>query len=59
MNMNWDGIAGKWKQIVGEVKKKWGKLTNNEPMEVNGNGEVLAGKVQDVAKDEANQQIDK
>jgi uncharacterized protein YjbJ (UPF0337 family) len=59
---NWDKIGGKWKQISGEVKKKWGKLTDDELLEINGNREILAGKIQEkygLAKDEANKQIDK
>jgi uncharacterized protein YjbJ (UPF0337 family) len=61
MNKNWDGIAGKWKQYSGEVKKKWGKLTDDELMEVNGNREILAGKLQEkygIAKEQADNQID-
>ena len=28
--MNWDQIAGNWKQAKGKVKEKWGKLTNDD-----------------------------
>ena len=28
--MNWDQIEGKWKQSVGKVKEKWGKLTDDD-----------------------------
>lgn len=57
----WDQIAGKWKQATGEIKKQWGDLTDDELMEINGNRDVLAGKIQErygVAKEEANRQID-
>ncbi len=57
----WDQIAGKWKQATGEVKKQWGDLTDDELMEINGNRDMLAGKIQErygVAKEEANRQID-
>lgn len=60
--MNWDKIAGKWKQVGGEAKKKWGKLTDDEVMEAKGNRDILAGKIQEkygITKDEANKQIDK
>ncbi len=30
MNMNWDQIAGNWKQFQGKVKEKWGDLTDDE-----------------------------
>ena len=28
--MNWDQVAGNWKQFQGTVKEKWGKLTDGE-----------------------------
>jgi uncharacterized protein YjbJ (UPF0337 family) len=59
---NWDKISGQWKQFSGDVKTKWGKLTDDELLQVNGNREILAGKLQErygIAKDEANRQIDK
>lgn len=59
---NWDGISGKWKQYTGEVKKQWGRLTDDEVMEINGNRDILAGKLQEkygIAKEQANRQIDK
>jgi len=63
MNQNnqWEQIAGKWKQFGGEVKKKWGKLTDDELMQINGSRDILAGKLQEkygLAKEQANKQID-
>ena len=58
---NWDKVSGQWKQFAGDVKKKWGKLTDDELLQVNGNREVLAGRIQEkygIKKDEANKQID-
>jgi len=60
-NTNWEQIAGKWKQIQGEAKTRWGKLTDDELMQVDGNREILAGRIQEkygIAKKEAHQQID-
>jgi len=57
----WDRIAGTWKQSSGEVKKQWGKLTDDELMQVNGNREILEGKIQEkygITKQQANKQID-
>ncbi len=57
----WEQVAGKWKQFSGEVKKQWGKLTDDELMQVNGSRDVLAGKLQEkygIAKEQANKQID-
>ncbi len=57
----WDKIAGNWKQFRGEVRKQWGKLTDDDLEQVRGERDKLAGKIQErygVAKDEANRQLD-
>jgi uncharacterized protein YjbJ (UPF0337 family) len=28
--MNWDRIEGNWKQLAGNVKRQWGKLTDGQ-----------------------------
>ena len=28
--MNWDQVQGNWKQFKGQVKQKWGELTDDE-----------------------------
>ena len=59
--MNWDRIAGNWKQLQGKVQEKWGKLTEDHVAEIGGKREQLIGKIQEiygVSKDEANKQID-
>lgn len=61
MNVNWDTISGKWKQFSGDIKKRWGDLTDDEVLEINGDREILAGKLQEkygIAKEDANKQID-
>jgi uncharacterized protein YjbJ (UPF0337 family) len=45
--MNWDVIQGKWKQFKGGVKSRWGKLTDNDLEQIQGNREKLVGKVQE------------
>jgi uncharacterized protein YjbJ (UPF0337 family) len=45
--MNSDVVKGKLKQLTGEMKRKWGKLTDDDIMEANGNIEKLVGKVQE------------
>ncbi len=45
--MNRDQIEGKWRQIRGEIKKQWGKLTDSELDQVEGNMDVLVGKIQE------------
>ena len=34
--MNEDIIKGKWKEIKGSVQKKWGKLTNDDLTQIDG-----------------------
>lgn len=59
--MNWDRIEGNWKQFTGNLKTQWGKLTDDDVTEINGNREVLEGKLQErygYAKDEVKRQVD-
>ena len=57
----WDQVAGNWKQVRGEARKQWGKLTDDDLEQARGQREILAGKIQErygIAKEEANRQID-
>jgi uncharacterized protein YjbJ (UPF0337 family) len=45
--MNEQLLKGKWNQLKGEVKKKWGRLTDDDLMEVEGNYDKLIGKIQE------------
>jgi uncharacterized protein YjbJ (UPF0337 family) len=45
--MNEDIIAGKWKQIKGDIQAKWGNLTKDDWDVAEGNSEYLAGKLQE------------
>ncbi len=56
---NW--IEANWKQLSGRVRQEWGKLTHNDVEQINGQLEVLAGKIQErygVTAAEARKQID-
>ncbi len=58
--MNKDIFEGKWKQVKGDVQKRWGKLTNDSLDEIDGDREKLIGKIQEnygIARDEAEKQI--
>jgi uncharacterized protein YjbJ (UPF0337 family) len=58
--MNWDRVEGNWKQVKGKVKQQWGKLTDDNIDIINGQREILAGKLQEsygITKDEAERQI--
>ena len=57
----WDEIAGRWKELKGNVRMQWGKLTDDDLEQIKGSREVLAGRLQQRygwAKEEANRQID-
>ncbi|WOI56466.1 CsbD family protein [Palleronia sp. LCG004] len=59
--MNWDQIAGSWKQFTGRIQQKWGQLTHDEVDEAKGDRERLEGIIQKkygVTKEEARAQID-
>lgn len=45
--MNKDIAQGKWKQLKGIVQQQWGKLTNDELDQIDGDRERLAGKIQE------------
>ncbi|MCR9232138.1 CsbD family protein [Gimesia chilikensis] len=58
--MNSDIIQGKWKQIKGQAKQKWGELTDDELDQIDGKRDELVGKIQEhygIAKDEAEEQV--
>ena len=44
--MNEDILKGKWLEIKGMVKEKWGKLTDNNLREIEGKGGKLLGLLQ-------------
>ena len=59
--MNWDQIAGQWKQFKGKAKEKWGKLTDDEIDVIEGKRDQLVGKIQQrygIAKDQAEKEVD-
>jgi len=58
--MNWDQIAGNWKQLKGRTIEQWGKLTDDDFDVIAGRRDQLAGKIQErygIAKDEVELQI--
>jgi uncharacterized protein YjbJ (UPF0337 family) len=57
----WDQIVGKWNQVKGEVRTRWGELTDDDVEQIAGQRDKLAGKLQErygIAKEEVNKQID-
>ena len=59
--MNDDIFKGQWKQLRGEVRKQWNKLTDDDLDVVGGELEKLEGRLQERygwAKDKAAAEID-
>ncbi len=60
--MNWDQVAGNWKQFQGTVKEKWGKLTDDDLTVIGGKRDQLLGKIQErygITKEEAEKEFNK
>lgn len=58
---NKDESKGKWKQVVGAAKSNWGKLTDDELMETEGEADKLTGKVQErygITREQAKEEVD-
>ena len=59
--MNWDQVEGKWKQLKGSVKERWGKLTDDDLDTIAGKRDQLAGRLQErygITKEQAETEID-
>jgi len=44
--MNKDQFKGSWQQFKGELKKKWGQLTDDDLLEAEGNYDKFLGVIQ-------------
>jgi len=59
--MNNDRVEGKWKQMKGSLKSRWGKLTDDDLDVIEGQKDQLVGRIQErygIAKEEAQKQVD-
>lgn len=59
--MNWDQIQGNWKQFTGQVRSKWGKLTDDDVSMIGGKKDSLVGKLQERygrKRDEIEREVD-
>jgi uncharacterized protein YjbJ (UPF0337 family) len=45
--MNWDIVKGNWNQAMGEIKKTWGKLTDDDVTYIAGERDKMLGKLQE------------
>ncbi|MGR3491060.1 MAG: CsbD family protein [Shimia sp.] len=59
--MNWDIVKGNWKEYKGKAQQQWGKLTDDELTQAQGDRQELVGLVQQkygYTKDEAEREVD-
>lgn len=59
--MNWDQIAGEWKNMKGKIREQWGELTDDDMDRIGGKKDQLVGTIQSkygLAKEEAERQVD-
>jgi uncharacterized protein YjbJ (UPF0337 family) len=56
----WQKIKGSWNTAKGAVKEQWGKLTDDDLMEIQGRRDQLVGKIQmryGVSQEQAEAQV--
>jgi uncharacterized protein YjbJ (UPF0337 family) len=61
-SMNQDALAGKWRRVRGKVKEQWGKLSDSQLDQVNGQYDQLVGLLQETygyTTDKAREELDK
>ena len=59
--MNSDEMEGKWKQLKGAVREKWGKLTDDDLTAIAGKRDQFLGKLQErygMSRDQAERDLD-
>jgi uncharacterized protein YjbJ (UPF0337 family) len=59
--MNSDQLEGKWKQVKGQVREKWGQLTDDDIHVIAGRRDQLIGRIQErygIAKEKATEEVD-
>lgn len=59
--MSWDQMEGKWKQVKGSIREKWGKLTDDDLDQIARRKDRLIGKLQErygIKKEEAEKELD-
>jgi uncharacterized protein YjbJ (UPF0337 family) len=45
--MNEDILKGRWMQLKGKIRERWGKLTDDDVAQIQGSGELLLGKIRE------------
>lgn len=61
MKVNTDILEGKWQQMRGQAKQRWGNLTDNDLDKANGKADELAGLLKEkygYTTERAHQEVD-
>lgn len=45
--MNEDTLKGQWNQLKGNLRKQWGRLTDDDIDQIKGDRDILLGKLQE------------
>lgn len=56
----WEKVEGSWTQLKGQVKEQWGKLTDDDLLQIQGQRQQLVGKIQKrygISREEADKQV--
>lgn len=60
--MNRDILKGQWMQVKGKVRQQWGKLTDDDLDVIQGNADLLIGKIQEYygrEREQAERELDR
>lgn len=58
--MNWDQVKGNWNEFKGEIKERWGRLTDDDLDVIEGKRDQLIGQLQKrygIEKEEAEKEL--
>jgi len=59
--MNEDIFKGQWSQLKGRVRQEWGRFTNDDVARIDGDREVLLGRLQELygrTREEAEEEVE-
>jgi len=59
--MNFEQLEGKWKQYKGQVREKWGHLTDDDLEVIAGKRDKLIGRIEErygIARERASEEVD-
>ena len=59
--MNRDTLKGQWLQVKGKAKQQWGKLTDDDLTQIEGNADLMIGKLQErygYSREQAERELD-